>query len=62
MDGIYSLLSKHFFGETTDIEELQITEFKTEKRIEYQMLSELIRVNKLSRNKFEMIVRVISEF
>ena len=45
MSEIYSLLAKHFSGETTIKEELEIDEFKQQSPLEYEALRKLWNVN-----------------
>jgi ferric-dicitrate binding protein FerR (iron transport regulator) len=53
MEDIYKALSKHFLNESSDVEEVKVTEFKKEKPIEYKLLAELWKKEKVEIIDFD---------
>jgi len=53
MEDIYNILSKHFLQETSDEEELQVSKFKNENKIEYRLLKELWDRNDVKVKDFD---------
>jgi len=53
MEDIYNILSKHFLQEATKDEELQVSKFKDENKIEYKLLKELWERNDVKVKDFD---------